>query len=544
MIKSIFKYILVAAFLFGLTSCLIDNDMAYPKKEAVIVSFEVDGQKSVNIDPENRTVEVVLNETADIKALKVSELAFNDGVKMNGTLPEYLDLSEPVTVELEVYYRKFLWTISAVQPIDRYINVKNQVGDAVFNVEDKTAYVYVTEYQPLKTVTFMDMKLEPEGSNVVSTTGFKFVDVDGDTYGDSVKETVDCVFPLTLECVMLRTFKVDCAGQEIEWTVRVQKKKIGLQVMSLNAYSRYAEVKGAYDGSGNPFFEYRKASDSEWIAYTESVVAAVGLSGVIEGLEPDTDYVVRVTNGDNSSEEHAFRTEKEAQLYNMNFDEWWKSGKIWYPYAEGADPAVWDSANPGAATFIGSSTSPDEAFVISGKSVRMESKYAVIAFAAGNIYTGKFGKIAGVGAELDWGVPFESRPKSLRGYYSYAPKPIDYADEKRLSAGGMDPALIKGSMDKCQIQVILTDWDGPFHVNTTKGQFVDIKNDEHIIAYAKLESDEATDGYREFVLDLEYRDKTRRPTYVVISACASYLGDYFTGAVGSTMYIDQFEFVY
>lgn len=36
----------------------------------------------------------------------------------------------------------------------------------------------------------------------------------------------------------------------------------------------------------------------------------------------------------------------------------------------------------------------------------------------------------------------------------------------------------------------------------------------------------------------------RKPTYVVISACASYLGDYFTGGVGSLLYVDEFEFVY
>ena len=81
-------------------------------------------------------------------------------------------------------------------------------------------------------------------------------------------------------------------------------------------------------------------------------------------------------------------------------------------------------------------------------------------------------------------------------------------------------------------------------MNTNAAQFVVVDKDEHIIAYAKLESDEATDGYEEFVLELDYRDLTRTPKYIVISACASYLGDYFTGGVGSLMFIDEFEFVY
>ncbi len=535
--KSLFRYILTLSLLLCMTSCLIENDMSYPKKEAVITSFEVEGQKSVRIDPESRHVEVVLEETADMTSLKVKSIEFNEGVEAVGAVPEYLDLSQPVTMTL-MAYKEYVWTISAVQPIERYIHVENQVGEASFNAAERTAFLYVTEYQPLRTVTFLDMKLEAVGSEVVSTTGFRYDD------GESIKETFDCVFPMTLECVMLRTFKVRHDGKETEWTVRVQKKEIGLQVMSVNAFARHAEIKAAYDGKGNPYIEYKKASDREWMAYRDAVVANVGLSGVIYGLEPDTDYVARVCNENNVSAEYAFRTEAEAQLYNMRFDEWWLSGKIWYPYAQGADPSVWDSANPGAATFIGSSTSPEESFVVNGSAVRMESKHAVIAFAAGNIYTGKFGKIAGVGAELDWGVPFTSRPVSLKGYYSYSPKPIDRVNEEKLAAGNYDAATLKGSMDKCQIQVILTDWDTPFHVNTNAGQFVDVRNDEHIIAYAKFESDRATDGYEEFVLNLEYRDKTRTPKYVVISACASYLGDYFTGGVGSTMYVDEFEFVY
>ncbi len=538
--KSFLRYILVAFFIFGTASCVIDNDMAYPKTEGVITAFEVDGQKSVSIDPETRRVEFVLTETADISALRIDTLGFNDGAVLVGPVPEYLDLSQPVTLTLEVYHRQYEWTVSATQPIERYIHVNNQVGETLFNVEDRTAFIYVTEYQPLKSVTFLDMKLEPEGSEVVSTTGFRYDD------GVSIKETFDCEFPMTLECVMLRTFKVRHKDKDMdmEWTVRVQKKEIGLQIMSVNAFARYAEVKGAYDGTGVPVLEYRKAADSEWIVFTESVVASVGLSGVITGLEPETDYVVRVKNGENSSAEYPFRTEAEAQLYNMSFDDWYLTGKIWYPYAQGAEPSVWDSANPGAATFIGSSTSPEESMVVSGKAVRMESKYAVIAFAAGNIYTGKFGRIAGVGAELDWGVPFTSRPKALKGYYSYVPKPIDNVDKKMLAADNLDGDALLGTMDKCQIQVILTDWDAPFHVNTSKGQFVDIENDEHIIAFARLESDKTTDGYEEFTLNLEYRDKTRTPKYVVISACASYLGDYFTGGKGSLMHIDQFEFVY
>ena len=100
-------------------------------------------------------------------------------------------------------------------------------------------------------------------------------------------------------------------------------------------------------------------------------------------------------------------------------------------------------------------------------------------------------------------------------------------------------------MDQCQILVMLTDWDEPFKVNTNAGTFVDQENDPHIVAYAKFESPENTGGqYKEFTLPLEWRRPDATPKYAVIVACASYKGDFFTGGVGSMMYVDEFEFIY
>ena len=51
-------------------------------------------------------------------------------------------------------------------------------------------------------------------------------------------------------------------------------------------------------------------------------------------------------------------------------------------------------------------------------------------------------------------------------------------------------------------------------------------------------------SYKDFTIELDYRDMTRTPKYIVITACASKYGDYFTGGVGSTLWVDEFEFVY
>ena len=140
------------------------------------------------------------------------------------------------------------------------------------------------------------------------------------------------------------------------------------------------------------------------------------------------------------------------------------------------------------------------------------------------------------GAELDWGMPFTTRPYSLKGYYAYAPKKIDNASDKYADKIGM--------MDNAQILVFLTDWEKPFLVSTSTETFVDIKNDPSIIAVGELVTDVDTQGkYVEFECVLEYRDD-RKPKYIVAVACSSLYGDYFTGGQGSVMHVDEWEFTY
>lgn len=529
--KRLINNLLALVLLGCCTACTFENDMSYPVIVAEFTSISIEGAEEVNIDRENRRVEIILDEKSEIDAVEVSDYQITEGAQIVGGMPDVLDLTRPKTFVLSIY-QDYEWTISAVQPVERYITVDNQASDPEFNLAEKIAIVYVTDSQRLQEVTFNSMKLEREGAEIVSTTGFINVE------GTSVEETREVSFPMTLNCVMLRYFDLKYKGEDIRWTVKVVQEEVAMSITSVNPWATKASVHGIYDGKGTPQIQYRNASEKEWMTASNSVTAGVGVSVEITGLQSDTEYQVRIAREGEYSAVYDFRTEKADQLYNFSFDQWHLDGKVWYPYPEGAssEQIVWDSANKGAATFIGSSTIPEDTFAISGKSVRMESRYAVIAFAAGNLYTGQFGKIAGIGAELDWGTPFTSRPTSLKGYYSYSPKPID-----RVKAPYED---MKGQMDKCQILVLLTDWEKPFRINTTAGKFVNIATDPNIIAHAVLESDQATEGFVEFNLPLEYRDLERKPTYVVIACCASYLGDYFTGGEGSVMYVDEFEFVY
>ena len=50
--------------------------------------------------------------------------------------------------------------------------------------------------------------------------------------------------------------------------------------------------------------------------------------------------------------------------------------------------------------------------------------------------------------------------------------------------------------------------------------------------------------FKQITLPFTYRSVTRIPTHAVVTFSSSYLGDYFTGADGATMWADEFEYIY
>lgn len=512
--------------MLAMCSC-IENDLSYPALEPELLSLSLEGQKSVAIDKESCMVNVVMGENADLGKVKVLSYAAAHDAEVVGGMPEYLDLRDTVTITLRIY-KDVEWRIAATQPIERYIRCDNQAGEPDIDPARKQAFVYVSESQPLESIRITDMKLEPEGSVVVSTTGFVSQD------GQSVPKTEECSFPMTLDCVIMRYFNVEYDGLQIEWSVKFLQKAVAVAIESVDPWTFSAFVKGSVNGQGTPAVEYRKESDAEWTVWKDLEVTGTSVLAEITGLEEETTYMVRITNGVDTSGEHAFTTGKAELLDNLGFDQWHLDGSAWMPDASGA-PYVWDSANPGTAGLGIVPTTPEEADVVKGRAARLETMTAMGMLAAGNIYVGQFGKIAGLGAELDWGYPFTSRPLALRGYYKYAPKAIDMAKDPYKG--------LLGQSDECQIQILLTDWPDRFHINTSKKVFVDFANDKHIIAHGAISSSVSDPDYVRFSIPLVYRNG-RTPKYIVIVGAASRYGDYFTGGKGSVLKLDEFELVY
>ena len=334
---------------------------------------------------------------------------------------------------------------------------------------------------------------------------------------------------------------------------------------SINPWARFIYVKGQWLTDQKPqamTVQYKSTSSNEWISLAENQLRVDGTNfkAFILGLAPTSDYDVRLVSAHETSSYRTGRTEAEAQLYNNNFEIWSGSGDFYYPYPANAteEQRVWDNANKGMEQYSSFGIKGNTSRVsgdnqsVSGYGVKMESIYASIKFAAGNLYTGKFNGLVGTkGADLDWGVPFTARPLGISIYYRYSAATINYATSAYSELKGKEK-------DMCQIQIVLSDVGRPYKVvpTTFNGAsingptldedqtYLDLSTHESVVARG-IQNYGDTDGkLQKVILPFEYRSNTRIPTHAVVTFTSSYLGDYFTGGEGSTMWIDDLNYIY
>lgn len=353
-------------------------------------------------------------------------------------------------------------------------------------------------------------------------------------------------YNLPLGTYQLTLSVLDQYAQRVDFLLTLNvTPAVEVSVEKVNAWARSAYVHSVFYTESQPegmALQYRRKGDASWTQFSGDFdVEGTAFTARITGLEPAVTYEVMPYTAleQNETSIFEFTTEEAAQLPNFNFDSWTEDGH--FPNADRNSSYFWDSGNEGASTLGKYPTSQETGHVVSGSAAKLASQFVGIGslgqFAGGNIYSGAFVKLVGMnGAEIDFGRSYTSRPTALYGWYDYAPVSIDYAQDPYSD--------LKGTMDCCQIYVALTDWTGPFRVNNADGTLFS-PDDPSVIAYGTLEDNVGTGGeYKEFTIELEYRDLERKPTYVLIVATASKYADYFTGGNGSILYIDEFEFLF
>lgn len=337
--------------------------------------------------------------------------------------------------------------------------------------------------------------------------------------------------------------------EEVETiTVIVKLSTMTMDVVESEVWAHYATLRGFVEGASDSEkesykFQYKKESegDDAWqnVSGQVSVLSTsdnANITQVVTGLDDGTKYVYRLVVDDSPADNVAyFTTEVAAQLPNSGFEEWYNDGDGLPKPAKDANNVFWDCGNTNAP-IVGNQimTAQDRNSKVEGESsVKMETKKAPIVniIAAGNIFTGSF-KVDGMGGILTLGRGFYSRPVQLTGSYIY--KPARLGDKKDHYTG---------DMDLCSFYVALT--DEQITVNTNTGVYFNPK-DDRIIAYGSINDDETkgADDWTVFTVNLEYRDLTRIPKYIIVVASSSKYGDYMEGAEGSIMYLDDLELVY
>lgn len=351
--------------------------------------------------------------------------------------------------------------------------------------------------------------------------------------------------------------EVDESTNTYTYTFEVPRKSaLSLVTRSANAWSTFAYLNASVTAKTSEFdkagliMQWRKTGVEEWSTIENEALTIDNkdnVAAVLKGLQPNTSYEYRLSyvKGDDEvvSEPVGFKTEGQETLYNGGFEHWHQSGAPWYPNEQGVK--FWDTSNPGS-TSIGESynvTTRTESPRRSGSyAAKLESTKVIIKFAAASMYTGEFGEVKGTsGAILDWGTPFVCRPTALKGYMQYHPKSIDNVG-KNLPA----EAPAKGQPDICSIYIALLS-DIVVVDNTDTNKLPNLDTDPRVIAYGALPDNqcvETGDSWTEVNIPLVYRDITKKPSYLLVVFSASKYGDYFHGAKGSTLYLDDFSLEY
>lgn len=320
----------------------------------------------------------------------------------------------------------------------------------------------------------------------------------------------------------------------------------------------YGKVKD--DSATDYGIRYRKQGDEDWITVPAGTTysmrtraAGDKYSVTLTGLEANTTYEYKAYESSyDNCEIQTFTTEAYFTIPNASFEEWSTYsaqtllGKknVILPWGVGdKNASFWGSGNEGGATANKVLTNKSTDMIHSGQySARLESQSAAGMIAAGNIFVGEYVRTDGTNGVLSLGRSYNgSHPAKLKVWVNYRP-----GSDIIVKDG--NPEGFESGNDYGQIYVALTSEPVEIRTNPSNLKVFD-SNDPVVLGYGQVTftGNYGPDGSLEpLEIPITYYDRghTTAATHLVIVVSASKYGDYFTGASGSIMYLDDFELVY
>lgn len=365
---------------------------------------------------------------------------------------------------------------------------------------------------------------------------------------------------------------VDYTTDIIDDTIVFEPVSTGLSASSpYEIWAAHANVHADVDETEHPDpaavkFAY-SADGSDWTTVNSTRTSEGVYDAVLTGLKPSTEYTYKlVISGEDAGEPMTFTTEAAPSVPNGDFEVTSDSStgkyKEWYD-PDSTDPLCrtpwWGSGNgsdgiSGSADYKVICKPATDVKVSGSQSALLCSEYAVVKFAAGNLFTGYFAGLVGTkGGRVNFGRPFTARPTALKFWAKYSAGPIT-----DINGAPSGVEITEKDYDCARVQVVLGTWDRktyggsnecPVQVNTTdESTFINYTTDKATVAYGEqLFPSAADDPYNKWVeyeIPLEYYSTTTYPTHIIISCAASMYGDYFTGCRTAKLWIDNMEFVY
>lgn len=225
----------------------------------------------------------------------------------------------------------------------------------------------------------------------------------------------------------------------------------------------------------------------------------------------------------------------------------------------GVETMTWASANPGFALTDYTITRPEEFPTYQSDEGRNGSKCVKLVtrktgslgssvnmpIASGNLFIGSFNLANALTNALkatQFGIQFDQVPTSLHGYYKFKAGDtfyeLDTTTEDKLKP-------LPGRKDIFNIYAVF--FESTPEQPALDGTNVLAEDNEQIISVAQITDAKETDEWTEFDLPFNVRegksiDATKLAEgkyYLTIVFASSIRGDYFEGAPGSTLYIDE-----
>lgn len=314
--------------------------------------------------------------------------------------------------------------------------------------------------------------------------------------------------------------------------------------LSWNSFTLDTVMIEERDKTINLLFKEGIPSEAFPVQFLASFILPAGASsfpasGETVTIHSKDDALKYTITAEDGSRDDYYVLIRDNQLDNAGFEDWFtKSGLNGSNYKEpgkSAATTIWATANQGTSIYSVYGTQP---VVLPGNTVAQIStgETSSVPVTSGTLFTGKFDINGAINHPTDprkatqFGIPFTLQPDSIQFEYSYQP------GSRYVRATLNNPSSIFGGFT-------VTDIAGSD--SFTAYATLEVRDGGQIteVARAEIVSGVLQPEMKRISVPFEYQS-SQKPTHITVVFASSKDGDLFTGAVGSTLKIDNVVLIY